>query len=52
MLTDISVKSARNPRPPVKSFSVRRHKGDKRAIRLIDFQSLMEYLEQFQDKAA
>jgi hypothetical protein len=36
----------------VKSFSVRRHKGDKRAIRLVDFQSLMDYLAKFADKAA
>jgi hypothetical protein len=52
MMADLCVKSKRNPRPPVKSFSVRRHKGDKRAIRLVDFQSLMSYLRKFEDKAA
>jgi hypothetical protein len=52
MLADLCVKSKRNPRPPVKSFRLRRHKGDQRAIRLIDFQSLMAYLEKFNQAAA
>jgi hypothetical protein len=46
-LADICVASKKNDwRPPVKSFRVRR-KGDKRAVRLIVFESLMAYLRQF-----
>ena len=51
-LADISVPSkANNFRPPVKSFRVRR-KGDKRAIRLIVFESLLSYLRKFEEEAA
>jgi hypothetical protein len=52
MMADLCVKSDRNPRPPVKSFRVPRHKGDKRAVRLVDFQSLMAYLRKFYETAA
>lgn len=51
-LADISVPSKANDfRPPVKSFRVRR-KGDKRAIRLIVFESLLSYLRKFEEEAA
>ena len=51
-LADISVPSKTNNfRPPVKSFRVRR-KGDKRAIRLVVFDSLLSYLRKFEEEAA
>src|SRR5438067_12027588 len=51
-LADVSVPSEKNNwKPPVKSFRVRR-KGDKRAIRLIVFQSLLSYLRKFEESAA
>jgi hypothetical protein len=50
-LADLCVANkANNFRPPVKSFRVRR-KGDKRAVRLIVFESLMSYLRQFEEAA-
>src|SRR5947208_13314149 len=51
-LADICVPNKANDfRPPVKSFRVRR-KGDKRAIRLIVFESLLSYLRKFEEEAA
>ena len=50
-LADVCVANkANNFRPPVKSFRLRR-KGDKRAVRLIVFESLMSYLRQFEEAA-
>src|SRR5881227_1316144 len=51
-LADLCVPSKANDfRPPSKSFRVRR-KGDKRAIRLIVFESLLSYLRKFEEEAA
>src|SRR5436190_8626235 len=50
-LADLCVPSKANDfRPPIKSFRVRR-KGDKRAIRLIVFESLLSYLRHFEEAA-
>jgi hypothetical protein len=51
-LADLCVPSKNNNfRAPVKSFRAPR-KGDKRAIRLIVFESLMDYLRHFEEAAA
>jgi hypothetical protein len=51
-LADLCVANKANDfRPPIKSFRVRR-KGDKRAIRLIVFESLLSYLRKFEEEAA
>jgi hypothetical protein len=51
-MADLCVKSDRNPRPPIRSFRIPRHKDDKRAVRLVEFKSLMEYLAAFLHEAA
>jgi len=51
-LADLCVPSKNNNfRPPVKSFRAPR-KGNKRAIRLIVFESLLSHLRKFEEKAA
>jgi len=43
---------ANNFRPPVKSIAPKKHKDAGRAGRLIDFESLINYLRQFEQEAA
>lgn len=51
-LCDVCVPSEKNNwKPPVKSYRVPR-KGDKRAIRLIVWESLLSYLRKFEEEAA
>jgi hypothetical protein len=51
-LADLCVPSKNNNfRASVKSFRLKR-KGDKRAVRLIVFESLINYLRQFEQEAA